>query len=189
MDVIKSLIKWPIVTVYCYVRFFIACALCAIPTLFYILSGNKLTSYTALWNFLSGLPLGKYVFSGIVAVAAPYSSSVYPCIQSLTNSKCVATMPDYEWLRNPFGSLHACALANVGEIACGLCMMCALQVQKHVKGIPIKIEMKYLKKARGTITATGFAAELQVMHDLLDRPIVPRHFFLLFCFVSFSLNP
>jgi hypothetical protein len=60
-------------------------------------------------------------------------------------------MEDQPWLRNPFGSIHAIALANIGELASGLCLISAMQ-HLPLKGIPVRIDTTYYRKARGTIT-------------------------------------
>jgi hypothetical protein len=66
-------------------------------------------------------------------------------------------MPDLLWLRNPYQSLHACALANLAETMTGISMISLLQYKKGIKGIPTKLEIEYYKKSRGTILceATG----------------------------------
>jgi acyl-coenzyme A thioesterase PaaI-like protein len=61
------------------------------------------------------------------------------------------TFEDRPWLRNPFGSIHAIALANLGELTSGLCLISAMQ-HLPLKGIPVRIDTMYLRKARGTIT-------------------------------------
>jgi hypothetical protein len=61
------------------------------------------------------------------------------------------TIEDRPWLRNPFGSVHAIALANLGELTSGLCLITAMQ-HLPLKGIPVRIDTVYHRKARGTIT-------------------------------------
>ena len=54
--------------------------------------------------------------------------------------------------KNPFNSIHALTLANLGELTSGLLMMNYLQLSKQ-SGIITKITSKYHKKARGKISA------------------------------------
>jgi hypothetical protein len=159
MDAAVASVVWPFVTLFQYLRFVLGCILCAGPMVFHLLRGGSLRKYNDIWSVLSKLPLGKYVFSGIAAFVAPYTASVAPCVQNLTSNSCIATMEDYPWLRNPFGSLHAVALTNLGEFATGLSVLCLLQEEKykHLRGIPVSIETEFIKKARGTVTAKGMA--------------------------------
>ena len=53
---------------------------------------------------------------------------------------------------NPFNSIHALALGNLGELTSGLIMLEWLE-QNNKKGILSDIKCKYYKKARGKITA------------------------------------
>jgi len=80
---------------------------------------------------------------------------VSPLVEYIDQSSCVATMIDQPWLRNPFSSVHAIALANLGELASGLVMMTALQYHPRLRGIPVQISTEYYHKARGKIIAKG----------------------------------
>ena len=155
MDAVIGNILWPFVTIFAYLRFTVGVIVCIPPVCYHLLTGKKLSKFVDIWNLLSKCYLGSYVFSGIAAFIAPYSSSINPHVKSLQSCYSEITMPDYPWLRNPFGSLHAIALANLGEFASGLCMMSALQYHKNLKGIPVSIEVEFIKKARGTVTAKG----------------------------------
>ncbi len=58
-------------------------------------------------------------------------------------------------LKNPFNSIHAVALTNLGELTSGLVMLENLK-SNNKKGIVTKIECEYYKKARGKITAYSY---------------------------------
>lgn len=150
---------WPFVTAFQYLRFILGCIICVVPATVHVLSGKPLRTYHDIWKFLSKLPLGKYVVSGIAAFVAPYTASIAPVIENLTINTCEASISDYPWLRNPFGSIHAIALANLGEFATGLSVLSLLQQDKyrHLRGIPISIECEFIKKARGRVLAKGIA--------------------------------
>jgi len=83
---------------------------------------------------------------------ARYSGSVGARIEHLEHGKGVVTMRDRARVRNHLKSVHAIALVNLGELATGATVM--YQVDGRGRGILKGIEMEYLKKARGTITAT-----------------------------------
>mmetsp|Transcript_2924 Transcript_2924/g.4484 ORF Transcript_2924/g.4484 Transcript_2924/m.4484 type:complete len:118 (-) Transcript_2924:804-1157(-) len=87
------------------------------------------------------------------------------------------------WLQNPFNSIHAIALANLGEQTSGLLMITALQYNQAYRGIVTKIECIYIKKCKGLITAisesnfqfedlkinTDQKAEIVVVTELMDE--------------------
>jgi len=76
-----------------------------------------------LHKFLSKLPCGQTLFSLMVGISSPYSASVRPRFIKLEKDECKACMQDRPWLRNPFASLHAIALANLAEMTSGVGML------------------------------------------------------------------
>lgn len=107
------------------------------------------------WRRLSRIPGGRRIFAWILGRTVPYSGSVRPRFHVLEPGRAVVSITERRRLRNHFRSVHAIALANVGELASGLAMTLALPAD--ARGIPVRIEIDYLKKARGRITAEGRA--------------------------------
>ncbi|KNC75926.1 hypothetical protein SARC_11558, partial [Sphaeroforma arctica JP610] len=63
--------------------------------------------------------------------------------------------------RNPFASVHACALANVAEGCTGIAAVGSMErAGRNVRGIPIRMSLDYLVKARGKLTATAYAFDV-----------------------------
>jgi len=103
------------------------------------------------WRRLAALPGGKRLFSLVLGRYVPYTGSIGAVIQRLEPGLCVAGLPDRRCVRNHLGSIHAMALANLGEMVTGLALMNSLP--DSARGILTGFAVDYLKKARGELTA------------------------------------
>ena len=103
------------------------------------------------WHRWSRRPGGRWLFSRMVGRIAPYSGSVRPRVDALAPGHARVSMPDRRALRNPFGSIHAVALANLGELASGLAMWTLMPAS--LRGIVTGLRVGFAKKARGALTA------------------------------------
>ncbi len=118
----------------------------------------------SLWRRFGNSTLGRRIYSYLFSRMVPYTGTIHPIIEEISPGRSKVTLPDRSALRNHLNSIHAIALANVGELASGLALIAALP--KSAKGIVTRLEIDYVKKARGNLTAIG---EAQVP-EKIDQP-------------------
>ena len=105
-----------------------------------------------LYNKLKKKKCGKLIFNFIIGISSPYTGTIQPSIDYFSNKKCICSIVETSSIRNPFNSIHALALGNLGELTSGLLMMELLH-KKNNRGIITKIECEYYKKAYNKIIA------------------------------------
>jgi acyl-coenzyme A thioesterase PaaI-like protein len=105
------------------------------------------------WDLLSRIPGGKTVFSRLVGQMAPYTGSIHGHVMALREGHAEVVMQDRRGIRNHLDCVHAVALVNLAELAGNVAL--AYSLPDDARFIVSGLEIEYVKKARGAITAVG----------------------------------
>ena len=105
---------------------------------------------------LSRWPAGRWLFSRLVCLKAPYFASIAPRMELLEPGRAVATLRHRRAVTNHLGTVHAIALCNLAEFTGGLA--CDVSIPASMRWIPRGMTVEYLKKAVGSMRATATPA-------------------------------
>ena len=103
------------------------------------------------WALVGEHPEMRDAFSKSLKQLVPYSGSIEPSVEELTQGRAKVSMPDRVAVRNHLNSIHAVALMNLAELTTGLTVL--FSCPENHRSIIVGLNIRYLKKARGTITA------------------------------------
>lgn len=102
------------------------------------------------WDKLSKLPRGKHIYSYLIGRYAPYTGTIDALIEELHTGHSKVTLKDTPTVRNHLSSIHAVALANLAELTGNIAL--SYSMPADARFIVSKMEIEYLKKARGKVT-------------------------------------
>ncbi len=117
------------------------------------MSTFQMPSNLSVYEKLSGVPMGKALFSKMVCIKAPFFSSISPFVSELKPNYCEVLMSNHRAVRNHLGIVHAIAMCNMAELAGGL--MTDATVPATHRWIPKGMTVEYLKKADTDLRAVG----------------------------------
>ncbi|MEB2185112.1 hotdog fold domain-containing protein [Xanthomonas campestris pv. campestris] len=104
-----------------------------------------------IWTRLSPLPGGKWLFSRLLCLKAPYFGSISPRFEVLRPGQCVVAVRKRRKVLNHIGTVHAIAMCNAAELAGGT--MTEVTVPATHRWIPRGMDVQYLKKATTAVVA------------------------------------
>ncbi len=109
------------------------------------------------------LPLGKYIFSKLVCLKAPYFNSISPLFVELRPGYCEVFLKKRRGITNHLNTVHAIAMCNVSELTAGT--MLEASIPGAMRWIPRGMSVSYIKMAK-----TDLKAVCEISLEDLDKP-------------------
>jgi acyl-coenzyme A thioesterase PaaI-like protein len=105
-----------------------------------------------MYKACAAYPFGKKLFSFLFSTQAPYFMNIRPNVQELKPGLAVVSMKQRWGVQNHIKTVHAIAVCNLVEMSMGL--VAEATIPAHLRWLPMGMDVKYLKKATGELTAT-----------------------------------
>ena len=94
-----------------------------------------------IWNKTSALPAGKWTFTRMLCLKAPYFASISPLFEELKPNYCKISIKKKRSVLNHLGTVHAIAMCNMAELAGGT--MTEVTVPSTHRWIPKGMTVEY----------------------------------------------
>ena len=104
-------------------------------------------SLLRLWQRASAWPAGARIFSSVVGFRVPYAATISPRVESVGFGHARVLLADRRRVRNHLKSIHAVALAGLGELTANMALM-SMQPADG-RWIVRDMRVSYVKKGSG----------------------------------------
>ena len=119
------------------------------------------------WRRFQKFPGGTRLFSALIGLMVPYTGTIGPRVEKVEPGYARTSFRDRRKVRNHLNSVHAIAMINLAELTCSLALSAA---QPHNgRWIVTGMDVEYVKKARGRITAECKAPEVDWSQNQVHR--------------------
>lgn len=126
-------------------------------------------SLLSTWERMSKWAGGKWMFSQLVCLKAPYFGSIYPRFKELRPGYCEVRIKKWWPVLNHIGTVHAIAMCNMAEIAGGI--MTDVTIPVTHRWIPKGMSVEYLKKAETHLRAVAELTPIPTFGEGADLPV------------------
>lgn len=115
----------------------------------------------------SDSPLALKALQKIFDFKIPFNGPHGIKIKKITQAEAVAFLPNKRSNKNHLGTIHACAMATLGEFPAGLLLIKNLDAAKF-RVVMTKLEASYLKRATTSLRGVCKTDEKQI-REVLDQ--------------------
>lgn len=124
------------------------------------------------WQRMSKWLGGKWLFSRLVCLRAPYFGSIRPRFEALRPGYCEVHMNKRRAVLNHIGTVHAIAMCNMAELAGGV--VTDVTIPATHRWIPKGMTVEYLKKARTSLRAIAELEPIPSLEGAVELPVTVK---------------
>ncbi len=114
---------------------------------------EQLPTVLGMWQRLSVIPFGRWLFARTICRRAPYFGTISPRIHELAPGLCRVSMKKRRGVENHIGTVHARAMGKLCELAAGVLMEAT--TPRDMRWIPKSMQIQYLAKAPTDLSAVA----------------------------------
>jgi len=123
----------------------------------------------AAWQRMSKWSGGKWIFSRLVCLKAPYFASIRPRFEALRPGYSDVHVKKRRAVLNHIGTVHAIAMCNMAELAGGT--MTEVTIPATHRWIPKGMAVEYLKQAKTSLRAIAELEPIPSFEGAVELPV------------------